>query len=143
MIDQTKEVEVTNRHPHADFLAEAVKDTSRKIEGKYLEHRDWEVCSLKHVAASGNDWQFRFVDTVKLVRVSPLTDEELNKVWFEGHDKYSDHDEQRRAIANAAHNRAIDDVIKIVEKSKSISSDLYVQMGFDECKTLLLKQLGE
>ena len=93
--------ESANKHPHADFLAEAVKNTSRKIEGKYLEHSDWEVCSLTHVVASGNTWQFRFADTVKPVLVSPLSDSELTKIWFEDHDKNSNHDKRRRGIADA------------------------------------------
>ena len=109
--------ESTKKHPHADFLAEALKDTSRKIEGKYLEHGDWEGCSLTYVIAAVNAWQFRFADTVKTARVSPLTDEELNKI----HKGSYSGGEYRRAIANASNKRAIEDVIKMVKNARMLT----------------------
>ena len=68
------------KHPHADFLAEALKDTSRKIEG---QHRNdgWDESNLTHVVNCGESWTFRFADTVKPEVTSPLTDHEIYAVW--------------------------------------------------------------
>jgi len=129
--------ESANKHPHADFLAEALKDTSRKIEGKYLSPSEWEGCSLKHVITYGNAWQFRFADTVKQVRVSSMSDKQLDDIWWFDDSNYQ---EQRRAIANAAHNRAIEDVIKMVNEELNRFSNI---TGFEDMRQAILKQLGE
>ena len=140
-VKQPEQVTAT-KHPHADFLAEAVKDTTRKIEGKYLDYGDWEECSLTHVVASGNAWQFRFADTEKPkpVLVSPLNDDELWQLTA------PDINILRKVIrlsANVVHNRAIEDVIKVVNGMSCTSNNSFVHIGFSALRTELLKKLGE
>jgi hypothetical protein len=64
-------------HYHAEFLAEAVLDTSRSIQGKHIYADFWQEVTLSSVTASNELWEFRFTDTVKPKIVSSLTDNEL------------------------------------------------------------------
>lgn len=116
--------ESANKHPHAELIAEALKDTSRKIEGKYLDN-GWAESNLAHAVNCGESWQFRFADTVKPECISPLTNEELNKI----HKGSYSGGEYRRAIANAAHNRAIEDVIKLIAAMPNVTTLTDAEIG--------------
>jgi len=84
-------------HPHAAFLAEALNNMDREIEGKHRTD-EWEPSNINHVIACAESWQFRF-KPIKPAIVSTLTNEELESIW---HGLYMDNTERRRAIANAA-----------------------------------------
>ena len=77
------------KHPHADFIAEALKDTSRKIEGQHRSGLRDEF-DLENVVKCDESWTFRFADTVKPEITSPLSDHELiqesNSVTIRGDD---------------------------------------------------------
>ena len=118
-------------HPHADFIAEAIKDVSRKIEG---QHRDdgFEPSNLSHVIACAESWTFRFADTVKLVIVSSFTDEEL--IAIQGHHPAtSGHINNIRNLANIVAARAIKDlpVLRCSLSGKALH-DIYCHYKFDE-----------
>ena len=78
-----KEIEVSKSnkvHPHAAIIADAIKDTSRQIEGRYTKHGKWIEISLDDVVNASGAWKFRFADTEPKV-TSPLTDDELRDLW--------------------------------------------------------------
>ena len=83
----TEKIEMNNTkaHPHADIITEAMKDTSRKIEGRHTEQGGWIELGLNAVVGSSRAWEFRFADTVKptVIVTSPLTQRELQAVWEE------------------------------------------------------------
>ena len=103
-------------HPHADMIIEWAKDPSRKIEVSNLhtgDHRayfDW-------IEAKPPLWidgfQYRFADEVeqKPKIVSSLTDKELCEAyWKKNVGFYTTLVDDIRPVANAAAQRAIDDL---------------------------------
>ena len=81
----TEETEMSaqnNAHLHAAIIADAIKDTSRKIECRYKARGIWVEISLDDVVRAPEDWEFRFADTEPKV-TSPLTDDELIAIWDE------------------------------------------------------------
>ena len=79
----TEETEMSaqnNTHLHAAIIADAIKDTSRQIEGRYTKHGKWIEISLDDVVNASGAWKFRFADTEPKV-TSPLTDDELRDLW--------------------------------------------------------------
>ena len=84
----TEETEMSaqnNTHPHAAIIADAIKDTSHKIEWRDIERGGWVESSLGDVVNAPGAWEFRFSDTVKptVIVTSPLTQRELQAVWEE------------------------------------------------------------
>lgn len=71
-----------NTHLHAAIIAEAIKDTSRKIQCRYKARGIWVEISLDDVVKAPENWEFRFADTASIV-TSPLTDDELIAIWDE------------------------------------------------------------
>jgi len=107
----TEEIKMStpnNTHLHAAIIAEAIKDTSRKIDGRYTAHGRWVEISLDTVVNASEDWEFRFANTAPTV-TSPLTDDELIAIWDESGDRTA----TCRAIADAAAARAIEDLPKL------------------------------
>ena len=71
------------KHPHADFLAEALKDVLRQIQVKraVCTDVDFRDVTLQEAIDYNENFVFRFADTVKPEVTSPLTDDELCEVW--------------------------------------------------------------
>jgi hypothetical protein len=111
------------RHTHAGFLAEAIQDTSRRIEGKHNYKDCWEEVDLSFVARADQRWDFRFVDTVKPKIVSTLSDEELYSI-VDKHNPYSEDVNYSiiRAVANAA--------------AEKHDVDMHKKFGFRYARTL-------
>jgi hypothetical protein len=90
-------------HYHAEFLAEAILDTSRSILGKHIYADFWEEVDLSFVLASNELWEFCFADTLNPPVTSSLTDEQI----FAIADKHAASNEDinynaLRAVADAA-----------------------------------------
>lgn len=72
------------KHPHAEFIAEAMQDTSREIEFRLKQYGDygtWEDCTLVAVVMTNLDVEFRFSDTVKSSVISSLSDDAIKDIW--------------------------------------------------------------
>lgn len=90
------------KHPHAEFIAEAMQDTSRKIELRLKQFGDyavWAECILPVVIAQTANVEFRFSDTVKPRVVSSLSNIQISMLFTE---PYVDSTSRGRAIADAA-----------------------------------------
>jgi hypothetical protein len=87
-------------HLHAAIIAEAIKDTSRKIDGRYTAHGRWVEISLDTVVNASEDWEFRFANTAPTV-TSPLTDDELLAVWTQN-GTATNHAERMRDLKRVA-----------------------------------------
>lgn len=92
---------ITKPHPHADFISEAAKDTSRRIIGTSFDTTCVD-CSLGMVVQADERWKFMFADTVKPMIVSTLTNDDLEKLapnlWGNQHAHYTG----IRKVADAA-----------------------------------------
>jgi hypothetical protein len=69
------------KHPHADFIAEALKDVLRQIQVKIAACTDVDFrnVTLQEAIDYNENFVFRFADTVKPEVTSPLTDDDLVK----------------------------------------------------------------
>lgn len=107
-------------HPHAEMITEWLQDTSREMQGRNLNthklsaERNWRPQKILDVMASDTNWEFRFSHTIPVEQkheiVSSLTDEEL----FVAALPWLRTDDCRRAIANAAAQKAIEDFLKFL-----------------------------
>jgi len=108
-VEQAKQ-EPANRafkHPYADFIAESLKNTSRKIEGMHPIATDgkWLKFLLADVVNCHQDFKFRFADEAKQECVSPLSDMEIRKLAINnGSETFED---VSRRMVNAAHRAAL------------------------------------
>ena len=88
-------------HPHAEMIAEWIKDTSRIVE-RFDKDRDvW----VDLYPGWGPNEQYRFADTKPKI-VSSLTEEEIKEVFYD----IGSFLPALRAVANAAAQRAIEDL---------------------------------
>jgi hypothetical protein len=156
-VEQPEQATAT-KHPHADFLAEALKDTTRNLEKKLLwdAPRNWVPVNLYDVMQHDHTWEFRFADTVKPEVTSPLTDTELANLWCL---ESGSCEVALRNIANAAHKAAIKEVAAMPSEttlpsnrlSTLLHSHMLVSDGLEavanavisEFQKRILKQLGE
>ena len=93
-------------HPNAEFIAEAIKDTSRKIEGQN-RNGEFESSNLIYVISCTEPRIFRFADTVvKPVIISSLSDNELMQLFL----KESGVLPPLRLIADTAAERTIEEL---------------------------------
>jgi hypothetical protein len=107
---------VTKKHPHAETLAEASQDITRKIMGMHIHADHPQEVTLSAVAGSNSDWVFYFADTVnKPMFVSSLTDEELFAIAAEHAHRNEDINcEVNRAVANVAAQRAVEELPEVI-----------------------------
>jgi hypothetical protein len=96
-------------HKHAAMIKEWADDPSRVVEVQYTDSVIWE---REFYPIWGELHRYRFADQVTPVKpeiVSSLSDAEIHTAWAKG---VSGQREDRRAIANAAAKRAVEDYIK-------------------------------
>jgi hypothetical protein len=153
------------KHPHADFLAEALKDTARNLEKKLLWDASgkWIPVNLYDVMQHDHTWEFRFADTVKPEVTSPLTDAELCDVWNKSNITAKNvvgYQHQLREIAIAAkiatlkevaampsvttmRDKALLDVIGMSTQISLSRLEAVANAAIAEFQKRILKQLGE
>ncbi len=93
-------------HPHAEFIIEWMKDTSREIQLFSVCEQAWVTITEP---SWGNDRQYRFADTVeqKPKIVSSLTDQQIRNLYDAERRPF---ESDARNAANAAAQRAIEDI---------------------------------
>ncbi len=99
-------------HPHAALIAEAVLDLRRTILKKNTDGGNWYRVPLETVVLDeGGNFEFSLSDTApqKHKIVSSLSDDELRRINYEVERTAQ---EARRAIVNAAAQRAIEDFVE-------------------------------
>jgi hypothetical protein len=150
------------KHPHAEFIAEALKDMSRKIEVKDWPGSVWSKCELIYALTAthettGAQWKFRFADT-KPECVSPLTEKEFDQIYWDALNQHVREQDKKtifgyaQAIANAAHRAAIKQVTELPAVTSLSRMQLLreydsvedrANAAIAEFQQTLLKQLGE
>lgn len=104
---------MSKEHPHAAFIAEALLDLDRDIVFYNFTSKKWEDFPLQNVIHDYEDeFHCRFKDTApeKHKIVSSLTDDEIADVWVQGMRNVWDTLAGRRALVNAAAQRAVEDL---------------------------------
>ena len=128
-----------NTHPHAAIIADAIKDTSRKIECRQKAHGSWAEISLNVVVNASEDWEFRFADTAPTV-ISPLTDDELLAVWYQTGPATNHAERRMRDLKRVA----IAVKVATIRKVADISFNMpFAAATVAEFRVQMLKLIGE
>lgn len=124
---------MSNAHPHKDFIAEALADQSREIEGQRLgtitEFKPVGIYSVLNDCE--NKWQFRFKS--KQV-VSELTDDEL--IWISNDAAHRSEEigiKHFRAIANASARKGREHLLELFKEL----------VGMQEYSSVVVESLEE
>lgn len=113
---EPESVTPANKHPHTEFIAEALLDVNRKIEGmhKHWSRGKYQECTISNIVSSSDTWTFRFADTVKPAVVSSLSDDEISELMIP---HLLEIDTGYKQLANAAAQRRQDEICKLLQYS--------------------------
>jgi len=138
-VEQAKQEPAKKPHKHLEVATKWLSDMSLPLQCRDYDYQPWvdydyedEGFEIPNFNAS-MQWRIKPADEAKQECVSPLSDDELQKIWFSTKcEDDCNRNEQRRAIANAAHKAALKWVAEL--PTESSLTDEEVEKFINETK---------